>query len=98
PLRNRCVLHRLPRGGDDVGEVEVALVLPYLRDLNRAELGVRDAQVLRLAPRDRSVELRVSEQRRTAPELADLGGFTLGVQSPLAHPAVATGNVEGDHH
>ena len=45
------VLERLPGRGQDVGEVEVALVGHALGHLDRPELGLRHAQVLGLAAR-----------------------------------------------
>ena len=88
------VLHGLPRRGQDVGEVEVALVGHALGHLDRTELGLRHAQVLRLTARHRAVERGVAEQRGALALLADLGGLARGHQPAAAHPAVSAGDVE----
>ena len=54
--------HSLPGRRQDVGQVHEAVVRRSLRKLDRAELGLRDAQVLGLAARDLAVQLRVAEQ------------------------------------
>ena len=50
-LGDRRVVDRLPGGGEDVGEEEVALVGAALRHLDRPELRLRHPQVLGLAAR-----------------------------------------------
>ena len=87
-LRRAGVGHRLPGGGQHVGQEQVLLVRPVRRDLDRAELRLRDPQELGLAARHRPVERGVAEQRRPLALLADLGGLALRVQSAAAHPAV----------
>ena len=88
---------RLPGRGQHVGEVEEALVRRALGHLDRPELGLRDAQVLRLAARHLAVQLGVAEQRRALALLAHLGRLALRVEAALAHPAVPAGDVERDH-
>ena len=61
------VLDRLPRGGQDVGEVDEAVVRRALGHLDRPVLGLRHAQELGLAAGHLAVELRVAEQRRALP-------------------------------
>ena len=97
PVRHAGVLHRLPRGRQHVGEEQVAVVRRPLGDLDRQEVAERDAQELRLAARHLAVELRVAEQRRAGPVLADLGRLALRVQPLAARPAVPAGDVERDH-
>ncbi|PSK62863.1 hypothetical protein B0E53_05229 [Micromonospora sp. MH33] len=92
------VLHRLPGGGQDVGEVEPALVGAGLRDLDRAELGLGHPQVLGLPARDGAVERGVAEQRGALALAGHLGGLALGVELAVAHPARAAGDGEGDDH
>ena len=97
-LGDRGVLDRLPRGGQDVGEVDEALVGRALGDLDRAVVGLRDAQQLGLAAGDLAVELGVAEQRGALALLAVLGRLALRLQPLVAHPAVPAGDVERDHH
>jgi hypothetical protein len=97
-LRDRRVLDRLPRRRQDVGEEDEALVRRPLRDLDRAEMGHRDAQVLGLAARDLAVEFRIAEQRGARSLIAILGRLTLRVEPLPAHPAASAGDVERDHH
>ena len=70
--------HRLPGGGQDVGEEQEAVVGRALGDLDRPVVGLRDAQELRLAARHLAVELGVAEERRAHALLAHLGGLALG--------------------
>ena len=90
--------HGLVGGGQHVGQEQVLLVRAVRRDLDRAELRLRDPQELRLAARHRPVQRRVAEQRRSLALLADLRGLALRVQAARAHPAVAAGDVERDDH
>ncbi len=89
-------LEGLPGGGQDVGQVEVALVVDPLGNLDRPELRLGHPQVLRLAAGHRAVQGRVAEQARTLAELADLGRLALREEATAAHPAGAAGDVEGD--
>ena len=73
--------HRLPGGGQHVGEVDEAVVRRALGHLDRAVLRLRDAQVLGLAAGHLAVELRVAEQRRARAELPHLGRLALGLQA-----------------
>jgi hypothetical protein len=59
---------------------------------------LRDAQVLGLAAGHLAVQLRVAEQRGALVLVAHLGGLALRVELLVAHPAVAAGDVERDHH
>jgi hypothetical protein len=86
----------LPRRWQDVREEEEAIIGRPLRDLDRSEVGHRDAQVLCLAPRDLAVQLRVSEECRALVVLPHLRCLTLREELAVAHPAVATGDVEGN--
>ena len=92
------VLDRLPGGGEDVGEVDEAVVRWALGDLDRPVLRLRDAQVLGLPAGHLAVELRVAEQRGAHPLVVDLGGLALRLQPVAAHEAVTAGDVERDHH
>ena len=76
-LGNIGVLDRLPRGRQDVGEVEEAFVGRALGHLDRAELGLRYAQVLGLAARHLAVELRVAEERGAGAGVAVLRRLAL---------------------
>ena len=96
PARGVGVHHRLPRRGQDVGQVQELLVGRAVRDLDRAELGLRHAQIFGLAAGHRSVQRRVTEQRRALALGLDLGRLALGEQAALAHPAVPAGDVERD--
>ena len=95
-LRHVGVRDPLPGGRQDVGEVEDPLVGYVVGHLDRAELGLRDAEVLGLAAGHRAVELGVAEQGGAAALAAHLGGLALGEQPALAHPAVPAGDVERD--
>ena len=54
-------------------------------------------EVLGLAARHPTVQLGVAEQRGTATLAAYLRRLALGVERAFAHPAVAAGDLEGDH-
>nr|WP_230198286.1 hypothetical protein [Flaviflexus massiliensis] len=95
---DRRVVHGLPGGGHDVGKKQVALVFADVGNLDRPVVRVRHAQVLRLPAGHRAVKPRVTEELRAGPVFADLGGFTLRLQSLAAHEAMPAGNVEGDDH
>ena len=97
-LRRVGISHRLPRRGQDVGEVEESVIGRAFRNLDRAEIGVRDPQVLGLAAGDLTVELGIAEQRRPLAVLPNLRGLALGVEVLVAHEAVAAGDIEGDDH
>ena len=58
---------------------------------------LRDTQELGLPAGDLAVELGVAEQRGALLLVAVLGRLTLREEIALAHPAVAAGDVEGDH-
>ena len=96
PARDLGELHALPRGRQDVGQVEEPLVRVLVGHLDRAELGLRHAQVLGLPAGHRAVQAGVAEQARALALVAHLGGLALGVEAALAHPAVAAGDVERD--
>ena len=95
-LRDLRVLHRLPRGGQDVGEEEEAVVRRPVGDLDRPVLRLRNAQELGLAAGDLAVELRVAEERGAGALLTDLRRLALRLQAVVAHPAVPAGDVERD--
>ena len=90
------VPHRLPRGRQHVGEEQEPLVRAALRHLDRAEVRLRDPQVLGLPAGDRPVERGVAEQRRTLALLPVLRRLALGEQPAVAHPARPAGDVERD--
>jgi hypothetical protein len=96
--RDVGVLDRLPRRGQDVGQVQVALVRRALRHLDRSELRHRHPQELRLPAGHLAVQLGVAEQGRAGVVLVYLCGLALRVPLPVAHPAVPAGDVERDHH
>jgi hypothetical protein len=96
--RDVRVAGRLPSGGQDVGQIQEAVVRWSLGHWDRPELGLRHAQELGLAPGDLAVQLGVAEQRGTLAMVPVLRGLALREQLPLAHPAVPAGDVEGDHH
>ena len=96
-LRDLGVLDGLPRGRQHVGQVDEAIVGRSFRHLDRAVVGLRDAQVLGLATRDLAVELCVAEQGGPRALVADLGRLALGLEAVVAHPARAAGDVERDH-
>src|SRR5689334_7779548 len=60
-------------------------------------MSLRHAQELGLAAGHLAIELRVAEQGRALVEFAYLRRLALGEQLPVAHVAVATGDVERDH-
>ena len=64
--RHMALLDGLPRGGQDVGQVEVAVIGVLVRHLDVGVLGLRDAQVLGLA--DLAAPILVVD----APELLEL--------------------------
>ena len=76
------VLHALPGGRQDVGEVGEPVVRRALGQLDVGELRLRHPQVLRLATGDLAVELGEAEQRRTHALVAHLRRLALGVQLP----------------
>jgi hypothetical protein len=88
----------LPPGGQDVRQVQEAVIRRSLGHLDRPELGLRNAQELGLATRDLAVQLGVAEEGGTVALVPVLGGLALGEQLPLAHPAVPARDVERDHH
>ena len=94
--RSVCVHHRLPRRGQDVGQVQELLVRGAVGDLDRTELGLGHAQVLGLAAGHRAVQRRVTEQGRALALGRDLRRLTLGEQPAGTHPAVPAGDVERD--
>ena len=92
--RDGCVLDSLPGGREHVREVDEAFVRRPLRDLDRAELRLRHAQQLGLAPGYLPVQLRVAEERRPLAMLAHLRRLALGVELHVAHEAVTARDVE----
>src|SRR6185437_2045453 len=96
--RDVGVLDRLPRRGQDVGQVEEALVGRPRRDLDRPEVRHRHPQELRLPAGHLPVQLGVAEQRRPGVVLVVLRRLALRVPLPLAHPAAPAGDVERDNH
>jgi hypothetical protein len=92
------VFNRLPGGGQDVGEEQVAIVGRSLGHLDRPVVGLGNAQELGLAAGDLAVQLGVAEQRGAHPLVAYLGRFALRLQALLAHEAVAAGDVERHDH
>ncbi len=96
PFGDVRVLHALPGGGDDVAEEEVAVVGQVVADADVVVVGQRHAQVFGLTTGDLPVELRVSEERRSAAVLPHLRRLALRLQTPAAHEAVAARDVERD--
>jgi hypothetical protein len=92
------VLDRLPGGRQHVGQEEKAVVRGAIGDLDGPVVGLRHAQELGLPAGHLAVELRVAEQRGAHALVVVLGRLALRLQSLLAHEAVATGDVERDHH
>lgn len=95
---NGRVLDRLPRGGQDVGEVDEAVVGRTGGDLDGQLVAERDAQQLGLSARHLSVQLGVAEERRPHAPVTYLRGLALGVEPLVAHETVAAADVEGDDH
>ncbi len=93
---DRGVLDGLPGGGQDVGEVDEAVVGAVVRYGDGKGVAEGDAEVLGLAAGDPSIELGVAEEGCAAAMLADLCGLALGVQAMGAHVARAAGDVERD--
>ena len=60
------------------------------------ELCLRHTEILCLAPRHRSVELRVAEERRAHALFFHAGRRTLGHESVVAELTCAAGDLEGD--
>jgi hypothetical protein len=87
---------RLPRRGQDVGQIQEAFVGRPLGHLDRAEVRHRHAQVLRLAARDLAVKLGVAEEGGPLSMLAYLRRLALRVEAAVAHEATAAGDVERD--
>ena len=69
---------RLPGGGQDIGEVDIAGVWRPLGDFDVGELGLGHPKELGLSAWDRAVQFGEAEQRGTHALVADLGGFALG--------------------
>ena len=90
------VLHALPGGRQDVGEVGEPVVRRALGQLDVGELGLRHPQVLGLAAGHLAVELGEAEQRRAHALVAHLRRLALRVEVLLAHPAVPAGDLERD--
>jgi hypothetical protein len=59
---DRRVVDRLPRGRQDVGQIHEPFIRWAAGDLDRAEVGLRHTQELRLAAGHLPVQLRVAEQ------------------------------------
>jgi hypothetical protein len=97
-VRDAGVLDRLPGGGQDVRQVDEALVRRALGDLDRVVAGVRHAQVLRLSARHLAVQLRIAVERGPHAVLADLGRLALRLEVLLAHEAAPAGDLERHHH
>ena len=95
-LRDAGVLHRLPGGRQDVGEVDEAVVGRAVGHLDRQGVAERHPQVLGLTAGHLAVELRVAEQRGAEALLPVLGGLALRLQALRADPAGAAGDVERD--
>jgi hypothetical protein len=95
-LRDAGVLDGLPGGGQDVGQVDEAVVERGVGHLDRQRVAERHPQVLGLAAGHLAVELGVAEQRGAEALLAVLRGLALGVQALRAHPAGVAGDVERD--
>lgn len=96
-FRDARVLDRLPGGGQYVGEVHETVVGRPVRDLDRAELRLRHAQVLGLGARHRAVQTGVAEQGGAHALTGHLGRLALRRQPGQAHPAVAAGDLERHH-
>src|SRR5690606_6977349 len=88
------ILHSLPRGGEDVGEIEIALVREIPADLDRPEVGMRHADQFGLPAGDGAVHARVAEEARALVLVAVLGGLALRIELALAHPARPARDVE----
>src|SRR5207237_10827228 len=76
--RHIGVLDRLPRGGQHVGQVHEPVVRRALGYLDRAELGLRYPQELRLPTGYLTIELGVPEQRRALAVPGHLRRLALG--------------------
>lgn len=96
-FRNRRVLDRLPRRGQDVREVDEALIRRTLGNLDGAEVSLRHPQQLGLASRHFTVELGVAEQGSALLLFPNLRRLALRVKALTAHEAVPAGDVERDH-
>src|ERR1700761_1662280 len=90
---NGRVFHRLPRGWQNIGEVDEPLVRRPLRDLDRAELRLGNPQQLGLAAGNLPVELGVAEQRGALALRPHLSRLALRIELLVAHEAVAAGDV-----
>jgi hypothetical protein len=86
----------LPGGRQDVGQVGEAVVRGAVGQRDVRELRLGDAQVLGLTAGHRPVQLAEPEQRGAAALRAHLRRLALGVELPLAHPAVPAGDLERD--
>ena len=90
-------------GREDVGEEQHLLVVEPVRHLDRPDIGVGHAQILRLAAGIAAEQMRVAEQagRRVAPQLGRLlvigiGALAAGEVAALAEEAFAAG--DGERH
>ena len=63
-LLDVAVLRGLVGGGEDVGQEQHLFVVQAVRDLDRADIAERDADVLRLAPGIAAHHVRIAEQAR----------------------------------
>jgi hypothetical protein len=84
--------------GQDVGEVEVALVGKLRTHLDGSVVGVRDPQELGLPARNRIRTARRSRRgSRPVALFADLGRLALGLEPAAAHGAVPQEMLKGNH-
>ncbi len=96
PIRNVCILDRLPGRRQDVAEEQIALVRQFGADLDGVVVSEGDPQELGLAAGNLPVQLGVAEQRGAGVLVAHLSRLALGLEAALAHEAVSAGDSEGD--
>ena len=89
-------------GGEDVGEEERLFVAQPVGHLDRADIGIRHAQIFGLAAAVATQQMRIAKEagRRIAPKLGGLlaigiAAFAAGIKSPLAEETLAAGDCEG---
>ena len=95
---NPGVLHRLPRGREDIREKDKAIVRRSVGYLDMRCLSHRHAKIFSLTARDLAVQLRESEQGGPGPLFTDLSCLTLAEELLVAHEAMPTRHLEGDNH
>ena len=74
-----AVLRRHVAGGEDVAQEEHLLIFQVALDLQRPDVGERDASILRLSACVSAVHVRVTEQSRTGISVKSLSHMCVGV-------------------